>query len=148
MSKPKYNLTSISEDKLRFEFDSVGPEKTVLKVVEFEPIDESKIYFNLALIDMDEDGNYSDNIVTDNKDTEKIFGTNAEIIDYFFQEYPKSKILIVSDDILRIRLYRMIISNYSNEKQQNWSFFGLTDDKFEYFDKGKPYKAFMITLKN
>ena len=148
MSKPKYNLTSISEDKLRFEFDSVGPEKTVLKVVEFEPIDESKIYFNLALIDMDEDGNYSDNIVTDNKDTEKIFGTNAEIIDYFFQEYPKSKILIVSDDILRIRLYRMIISNYSNEKQQNWSFFGLTDNKFEYFDKGKPYKAFMITLKN
>ena len=42
----------------------------------------------------------------------------------------------------------MIISNYSYEKEQNWSFFGLIDDKFEHFQKGKDYKAFMIALKS
>jgi hypothetical protein len=147
MSKPKYTLKSISEDSLRFEFESISPEKTVLKVVEFEPIDEEGLYFNLALIDIDENGDYSDNIVTDNKDTEKVFGTIANIIDYFFEKYPKRRILIFSDDPLRIRLYRMIISNYSQEKEQNWSFYGLLDEKFKLFEKGKNYEAFMITLK-
>ena len=148
MSKPKYSLTSISEDSLRFEFESVGPEKNVMKVIEYEPIDSNGIYFNLALVDTDADGNYSDDVVTDNKDTEKVFGTIAKTVDYFFQKYPKRRILVFSNDKLRIRLYRMIISNYSYEKEQNWSFFGLIDDKFEHFQKGKDYKAFMIALKS
>lgn len=148
MSKPKYTLTSISDDKLRFEFESIGPEKTVVKVVEYEPIDENGVYFNLALVDMDENGDYSDNIVTDNKDTEKVFGTVAKTIDYFFQKNPKRRILIFSNDKLRIRLYRMIISNYSHEKEQNWSFYGLLGEKFEKFEKGRNYEAFMIALKN
>ena len=148
MSKPKYTLTSISDDKLRFEFESIGLEKIVVKVVEYEPIDESGIYFNLALVDMDENGVYSDNIVTDNKDTEKVFGTVAKTIDYFFQKNPKRRILIFSNDKPRIKLYRMIISNYSYEKEQNWGFYGLLEDSFEHFEKGKDYKAFMIVLKN
>lgn len=147
MSKPKYILKSISEDCLRFEFESISPEKTVIKVVEFEPIDAEGLYFNLALVDIDEKGDSSDNIVTDNKDTEKVFGTIAKIIDYFFKKYPKRRILIFSDDPLRIRLYRMIISNYAQEKEQNWSFYGLLDNKFNFFEKGKNYAAFMITLK-
>lgn len=147
MSKPKYNLKYISEDSLHFEFESISPEKTVLKVVEFEPIDEESLYFNLALVDIDEHGNYSDNIVTDNKDTEKVFGTIAKIIDYFFEQHPKRRILIFSDDPLRIRLYRMIISNYSDEKERNWSFYGLQNAKFKLFEKGENYEAFMITLK-
>jgi uncharacterized protein (TIGR02588 family) len=147
MSKPKYTIKSISDDKLRFEFESISPEKTVVKVVEFEQIDENGIYFNLALVDMDENGNYSDNTITDNKDTEKVFGTIAKTIDFFFQENPDRRVLIFSNDPLRIRLYRMIISNYSHEKEQNWRFYGLLDNTFLEFEKGKNYTAFMIALK-
>jgi hypothetical protein len=148
MSKPKYELISVSEDRLRFEFESIGPEKTVSKVVEYEPIDSNGVYFNLALVDMDTDGNYSDNVVTDNKDTERVFATIAKTIDLFFQKYPHKRILIFSNDKLRIRLYRMIIANYSKEKEHNLSFYGLNDDRFEPFEKGNDYQAFMIALKN
>ncbi len=117
MSKPKYNLIVTSADRLRFEFESIGPEKVVTKVIEYEPIDENEIYFNLALVDIDKDGTYSDNIVTNNKDTEKIFATVALTIDYFFETYPHRRILIFSNDKLRIRLYRMIIANYCKEKE-------------------------------
>lgn len=141
MSKPKYPLKSISKDKLRFEFESVGTHKIVLKLVEYEPIDENSIYYNLALVDMNEDGSYSDKTVTDNKDTEKIFATIAQTIDCFFQKYPSNRILIYANDRLRIRLYRMAISNYWNEKEQNWAFYGLTNKKFERFEKGKNYEA-------
>ena len=148
MSRPKYSLISISDDRLRFEFESISPEKTVVKVVEYEPIDENGVYFNLALVDMDENGNFSDNVITNNRDTEKVFGTIAKTMDYFFQENPKRRILIFSNDKLRIRLYRMIISNYSHEKEQDWSFYGLLDEKFEIFEKGKNYEAFMVALKS
>ena len=148
MSKPQYTLTSISDDRLRFEFESIGLEKIVAKVVEYEPVDENGVYFNLALVDMDEDGDYSDNTITDNKDTEKVFGIIAKTIDYFFEKKTKGRILIFSNDKRRIRLYRMIISNYSDEKEQNWRFYGLLAEKFEKFEKGKNYEAFMIALKS
>jgi hypothetical protein len=147
MSKPKYSLITTSADRLRFEFESISPEKTILKVIEYEPIDENGLYYNLALVDIDKDGKYSDNIVTNNKDTEKIFGTIAQTIDYFFEIYPHGRILIFSNDIYRIRLYRMIIANYSKEKEHFWSFYGFLDGRFEFFEKGKNYEAFMITLK-
>ncbi len=148
MNRPKYTLTSISEDNLRFVFESIGPKGTVIKAVEYDPFDSNGIYYNLALVDIDENGEFSDNVITDNKDTDKVFVTISKTIDLFFEKYPLKRIVIFSDDSLRLRLYRMIISNYSHEKEQIWNFFGLKNNNFQKFEKGIDYEAFMITLKS
>ena len=63
MNDPVYPLTN-----LRFSFDSISSEKRIRKVIEYAPLDAHNQLFNLALVDENEDGSYSDMIVSNNAD--------------------------------------------------------------------------------
>ena len=71
MDKPAYPF-SVLENGQRFEFQSVRQGRTIQKVVEFRELEIANIY-NLALVDVKQDGSFDDMSVSNNQDMETIF---------------------------------------------------------------------------
>jgi hypothetical protein len=81
MEEKPYNF--IEKSVKWYEFESIGSEKTVLKRVIFSAY-ESNV-FNLALLDVLDNGETSDITESKNKDLTTILATVISIIHDFFQ---------------------------------------------------------------
>ena len=138
----KYNYF-INTSGFDYEFESIGNKGIIKKVASFTEIAKPSIY-NFGFGDLDENkGEIIDNISSNNGDHEKILVTLGYIILDFITQNPTAQILIKGTDERRTRLYQINISKYWGYIQQNFEVYGLFGDKWQPFQKGKNYKAFL-----
>lgn len=131
------------EDK-RYEFYSESENRKVKKLVIFSGRDDNQVY-NLALLDVLEDGQYSDIVVTNNNDFQTVMATVIDILKDFLNEFPQKIVTFRGSDERRQRLYRIIITRELNIIKQNFSVFGLKNENVEIFEPNKEYELFIIT---
>lgn len=146
MNKENYPFNHISQI-LVFEFESIGPKRTIKKQVEITLIDHQRQIFNASLLDVLPNGVLSDLAVSNNSDMPKVLTTVFRALSYFFKYCPYAKVLIEGSTISRTRLYQMAISKYLHELEPKFSIFGFKDGSFEYFMKGSNYTRFIISLR-
>jgi hypothetical protein len=145
MDKPTYPF-KVLENGLRFEFESRSPSRVIQKIVEFKELEIPSIY-NLALLDIDENGNYDDMVVSNNQDMETIIATVIRTIQVFLSFQPTAKVLFMGSTLSRTRLYRGIINKYFAQAEQIYEIHGIIDWINEPFQSHKNYEAFLIFLK-
>ncbi|PWK21452.1 hypothetical protein LV89_03745 [Arcicella aurantiaca] len=131
------------EDK-RYEFYSESENRKVKKLVIFSGRDDNHVY-NLALLDVLEDGQYSDIIVTNNNDFQTVMATVIDILKDFLNEFPQKIVTFRGSDERRQRLYRIIITRELDIIKQSFSVFGLKNEHIELFEPNKEYELFIIT---
>ena len=119
MILPRYPLSS-SNQMMTFEFESEGKLGRVLKLVTYQPTNLKGVY-NLAFGDKNaESGQINDKITTDNGDRDKVLATVAATVYAFTDKYPDSWVYLTGSTISRTRLYRIGISKFIDELDQDF----------------------------
>ncbi|WP_230687610.1 DUF6934 family protein [Hymenobacter ruricola] len=141
-------IFDISPDVLTFEFDSVGPNGTVAKVVRYTEVN-IKNFYNLGFGDKDPQSGYiSDLSITNNNDSQKVLATVARTLYVFTEQYPEAIVFAAGSTLARTRLYRMGITTNLAAIEQDFKILGLTtDQEWEPFRKNVTYHAFSVQRK-
>lgn len=145
MKIEKYNLKA-ERSLTRFEFVSEGPKGAIRKLIEFQATTDP-VVFNLAFGDKTPDGEIDDLAISDNSDTEKILATVASALYTFFEKYPNSYVYASGSTKARTRLYRMGISKFAVQMQQDFYLYGQVGDDFPAFENGIDYDGFLAQRK-
>jgi hypothetical protein len=127
----------------RYEFYSRSEEKEVKKLVIFSERSNGGTY-NLALLDVLEDGQYSDLSETNNNDFQTVMATVIDILKDFLNEFPDKIVTFKGSDERRQRLYRIIIARELKSINEYFNIFGLIDENVEEFEQNIKYKLFII----
>lgn len=125
MDKPFYNF-QILEEKLGFDFVSEG-EKTIRKVIFYKAIPETS-FFQLALVNVMDDGSFSDSVRSNNGDRNKVLATVIQTFRFFFEQYPEAT--IVFQEAMKLELVCTKESFQANRKMSlmNLPFWDLIED--------------------
>jgi hypothetical protein len=127
----------------RYEFYSRSEEKEVKKLVIFSERSNGGTY-NLALLDVLEDGQYSDLSETNNNDFQTVMATVIDILKDFLNEFPDKVVTFKGSDERRQRLYRIIIARELKSINEHFNIFGLINENVEEFEQNVKYKLFII----
>jgi hypothetical protein len=145
MELEKYD-TLVTEDVLSFSFTSVGPKGHIQKLIVYQHV-EGPLY-NLAFGDRNSElGTIDDLVITDNQDTEKVLATVASTIFDFFTVYSGTIVLAQGSTHSRTRLYRRYLTQFFDFIDKEFVLYGELDGVIERFNKGKDYRAFLISKK-
>lgn len=150
MKKEKYPYT-LNETTARFDFESKGPNGTIKKTVDYYKIgtwiDGSQVY-NLAFGDWDEKNNVINDLSrTDNNDRNKILATVASTVIDMVCVMKEIAIYAEGSTPARTRLYQMAINTNKEEIEGILDIYGYKDEKWQLFESGKNYEAFLVTRK-
>jgi hypothetical protein len=146
MTVPPYPFL-VSENQLTFAFESVSPERVIIKQVLYDQIND--IYYNLALVDVMPDGRLADDVVSDNQDLPKVIATVLQTMFVFFDEYPDKLIYFQGSDAVRTRFYRIIIDRELNKVRELFLIYGRKpDNSLEEFISNSVYVGFVFALKS
>jgi hypothetical protein len=146
MKYDKYYIEA-SPSLLKYEFFSDGPKGKIKKQVIFKAFEYNPTVYNLGFGDVGEDGEINDTIVSDNRDSQKILATVALTVFKFYEKYPEAYVFVTGSTQARTRLYRIGLTNNLAEIRNDFHVFGLIDDAWEVFAKGRNYDAFLIERK-
>lgn len=148
MKLDKYALRVDYSYKI-FEFTSEGPKGQITKEIIFERTGDPFV-FNLAFGDKcPNTGRIDDLVVTDNGDTEKVLATIVAAVLKFLKKYPLTYVQAAGSTASRNRMYRMGISKYFLEIQEDYNIMGILEDVgLEPYQKDKNYQGFAIRSKN
>jgi hypothetical protein len=102
MEQPFYDFNQIDES-LSFSFESTG-KRNIEKRVIFQKLDLEN-YYQLALVDLKEDGTFDDKIVSNNGDRDTVLATVFQILNYFLTIFPDVVVLFAGSTDSRTRLY-------------------------------------------
>ena len=146
MKLPKYPLAS-SDNMMTFEFISEGPKGIIHKLVKFQPTNLKDVY-NLAFGDKDlSTGNIDDLVISNNGDSEKVLASVVSTIYAFTDKFPDAWIYATGSTKSRTRLYRMGITKFILEVEENFEVLGEQNDEWETFVKDVEYESFLIRRK-
>ena len=145
MNLDKYSIES-SENNICFYFTSIGRKGSIKKLIKFQGMKKLN-YFNLSFGDIIVNDKIDDKKITDNGDSQKVLATVANALIKFTDAYPDARIVIVASSPERTRLYRIGISNNLNEIKKEFTLLGLLNNKWEDFEPGRDYKAFLAKRK-
>ncbi len=124
-----------------------GKKGAVRKLIEFQTTSEPEFY-NLAFGDKDLlTGDLNDLAVTNNGDTEKVLATVIAALYVFFDNYPTSYVYATGSTKARTRLYRMGLTKFFQEMQNDFYLYGQVGDDFPIFEIGKDYDGFLAQRK-
>jgi hypothetical protein len=123
----------------RYEFYSKSEEKEVKKLVIFSERSNGGTY-NLALLDVLENGQYSDLSETNNNDFQTVMATVIDILKDFLNEFPDKIVTFKGSDERRQRLYRIIIARELKSINEHFNIFGLINENVEEFEQNVKYK--------
>jgi hypothetical protein len=127
-----------------FEFLSEGNKGRILKVVQFQLMNQENLY-NLAFGDKNfETGEIDDKVVTDNGDSEKVLATVVAALYAFAERHPESWIYATGSTASRTRLYRMGINKYYDIVIDDFEIMGEYKNEWEVYQFGKDYQAFAV----
>ena len=133
--------------EIRYDFDSVSDTKLVKKIVRLTETNLPNV-FNLALLDLLDDGSESDLSVTDNNDLRTVLATVMRITDNFLVKFPEKIVTFAGSDERRTRLYRIVIGRELDAIQQRFVVTGqFGNGLLEDFKPNRNYKQFYIRLK-
>lgn len=129
-----------------YEFESEGPNGKITKIVQFTLVNSNGVsYFNLAFGDWNSINERIDDMaVTNNSDRKKVLATVASIVLLFTELFPDMFVYAEGSTPARTRLYQMGILAHYQEIQQMLYVYGLKDNKWQPFEKGVNYEAFLI----
>ncbi len=131
--------------EIRYNFKSVSQEKGVFKRVIFTTSDYQNFY-NLALVDVFDDGSISDISETRNKDMIMVLATVIKIIEEFLGKYPDVFLIFQGSDKRRQRLYRLIISREMPNIEKKFIVLGgFENSQPEHFRLNQEYDYFIIS---
>ena len=138
-----------SGEKLEvFEFISVGINARIIKLVQYTPTNYKDLY-NPGFGDKNADtGEIDDNVISNNGDSEKVLATVVSTLYAFMDKHVDSLVYATGSTKSRTRLYRMGITKYLDEIQNDFEVYGETEDGWEEFRKNIEYEAFLVKLKN
>jgi hypothetical protein len=147
MNNPKYLYKSDKKHTL-FEFISTGPKGRIKKVIQYTET-STKNVFNLGFGDFNETTKGIDDLsVSNNGDSLKVLATVASTVYAFLEKHPDAWIIATGSTAARNRLYRMGITKYIAEINQDFSVYGYSEDGiWEEFTTGVAYEAFLLTKK-
>lgn len=146
MILPKYPLSS-SNQLMTFEFESEGKFGRVSKLVAYQQTNLKGV-FNLAFGDKnDETGQINDWVTTDNGDRDKVLATVAATVYAFTDKYPDSWVYLTGSTKSRTRLYRMGISKFIDELNQDFEVYGQLNDSWEKFRRETEFEGFLVRRK-
>jgi hypothetical protein len=130
-----------------YEFVSEGPKGKIPKLVIYEKTN-LKGFYNLAFGDKNaETGEIDDEVITNNDDSQKVLATVAATVYAFTHKYSDAWVAATRSSKSRNRLYQIGISNNLEEIKTDFIIYGLKDKKWEKFQKGVIYEAFLIKRK-
>ncbi|MCU0468504.1 MAG: hypothetical protein MUF58_07875 [Arcicella sp.] len=144
MNQPFYEFTP-QDNAQTFDFESLG-KQIVKKKVLYQNTNQ-KPFYNLALVDVLEDGSFDDMTESRNGDMEKILATVANTLPFFFDRFPDAIVLFRGSDERRTRLYQILINREVDNLAHVFTFLGINGLNFEKFRKNKTYDGFAIILK-
>lgn len=143
MDEPHYLYERVVSE-VKYDFWSISNEKKVKKRVIFTSSQQKNLY-NLALVDVFDDGSVSDITETRNKDMRTVLATVINILGEFLEENPNKIVIFRGSDERRQRLYRLVISREFSKIQEKFGIFGGIDGKkAEPFIPSKSYDYFLI----
>ncbi len=146
MKVEKYHLKS-DNTLTYFEFISVGSKGAIRKIIEFQATSSSGLY-NLAFGDKNpETGELDDLAISNNGDTQKVLGTVVAALYAFFDRNPKAIVYATGSTPVRTRLYRMGITKFYDEIQNDFYLYGRIGDKLYVFETGIEYEGFIAQRK-
>ena len=146
MKLPRYELKAESSLEV-FEFLSEGPKGNIQKLIKLSET-ALKDFYNLAFGDKDLlTGDINDQIVSNNRDSEKVLATVVSAVYAFTDREKNAWIYATGSTQVRTRLYRMGITKYFDEIKQDFEIFGLKDGEWEFFEKDVDYTAFVARRK-
>jgi hypothetical protein len=146
MKLPRYEIEA--EDSLNvFEFKSEGNKGSIPKLIKFSET-ALKGFYNLAFGDKDLlTGEIDDNVVSNNGDSEKILATIVSSVYAFTDKENEAWVYATGSTPSRTRLYRMGITKYLEEVQQDFEIYGLLLGEWQNFEKDIDYTAFVVRRK-
>ena len=143
MNLPKYPLSS-SDNLMTFEFISEGPKGLIHKIVKYQPM-YLKDTYNLVFGDKDHStGNVDDLVISNNKDSEKVLASVVSTVYAFTDKFPEAWIYATGSTKSRTRLYRMGITKFLSEVEENFEVLGDFNDNWETFRKDVEYDGFLV----
>ena len=146
MRLEKYALKA-GQDFTVYEFISEGTIGAIRKIILLQPTTEPNLY-NLSFGDRNPvTGGINDMAVSNNGDTQKVLVTVVAALYSFFNRYPKAFVYATGSTKARTRLYRMGISRFYDEIQNDFYLFGQVGDDFPPFELGKEYDGFLAKRK-
>lgn len=146
MKLPKYEYYTESEAKL-FKFTSEGPKGKIKKLIVYSQMLQDDIY-NLAFGDYDEEtDSINDTVITNNNDSQKVLATVVSTLYVFTNKHPNFWVYATGSNSARTRLYRMGITTNLEEILADFQVYGLSDENWQEFEKGKKYEAFLVKRK-
>lgn len=146
MNLEKYALKA-GHDLTIFEFISEGRKGAIRKIILFQPTTEPNLY-NLAFGDRYPlTGGLNDLAVSDNGDTDKVLASVVAALYASFDYYPDAFVYATGSTAARTRLYRMGITRFYNNMQEDFYLYGQTGDDFSVFEPGKEYDGFLAKRK-
>lgn len=146
MNLSKYEYLTEANAEL-FKFTSNGPKGEIKKIILYSQMLEKDVY-NLAFGDYeDATESINDQIITNNNDSKKVLATVAATLYVFTDKHPNVWIYATGSNSARIRLYRIGITNNFEEIIEDFEVFGLCEDVWLKFEKGKNYEAFLVKRK-
>lgn len=147
MKLPKYPLAS-SDKMMTFEFVSEGKKGVIHKLVKYQPTNLKGLY-NLAFGDKDlETGEIDDKVISNNGDSEKVLATVVATVYAFTDKYPDAWVYATGSTKARTRLYRMGISRFLNEINEDFEILGELGDDWENFKLDVEYEGFLVRRKS
>jgi hypothetical protein len=146
MKLDKYELKS-GEQLEVFEFVSIGSNGRINKLVQYAPTNYKDLY-NLGFGDKNSDtGEIDDYVISNNGDSEKVLATVVASLYAFTDKHRSAMVYATGSTKSRTRLYRMGITKYLNEIQQDFEIYGEIEDGWEEFRKDVEYEAFFVKRK-
>lgn len=148
MQLEKYDVRA-TESHNRFEFVSIGSNGSILKVVEFTPLDEAGFIYNLGFGDVNAlTGDWDDKAVTNNGDRNKILATVANIVVAFLDKHPTVSVYAEGSTSIRNVLYQRTIERFRDEISESYDITGYTESgNWVPFERGESFFAFLINRK-
>jgi len=144
MEEPFYDFKRIDQS-LSFSFESRG-KRNIEKRVIFQKLSIDN-YYQLALVDVKQDGTFDDKIISNNGDRNKVLATVFQILNYFLTIYPNVIVLFAGSTDSRTRLYQIALSSEYEKASILFNISGFYNNSFETFVKNKTYEAFAISKK-
>jgi hypothetical protein len=147
MKLDKYELRSGEELEV-FEFVSIGVKGKIVKLVQYTPTNYKDLY-NLGFGDKNvRTGEIDDNVISNNGDSEKVLATVVATLYAFTDKYPNTMVYATGSTESRTRLYRMGITKFLNEAENDFEIFGELDEVWDEFKKDIDYKGFLVRRKS
>ncbi|MCF2498508.1 DUF6934 family protein [Dyadobacter chenhuakuii] len=143
MQETFYPFT-LTRHELRYEFVSVSIAKHVKKIVTLN-LTTSVNTYNLALLDILDNGRLSDMSESNNQDLRKILSTIIKVIEDFTSKYPRSSVAFRGSDQRRQRLYRIVIARELSEILKKFEVHGSIENEMHLFEPNVDYDFYLIS---